>query len=204
METVIYGGGRKRGWPSNPRAPMTPPGLPADAASLQFFQKEVRPLLETHCPSATRRRRSRAACDTRRRAILQGGDLGPVVKLDAPEQSLLLGAIGYTDDHLRMPPKGKLPPEAVATLTKWVQTGLPFSGNPLFRRRLRPRPGERCCKSEVVLVVPAGEAAGRAGRGGDAVGAQPDRRVRPAAGENLSPAPEARPARSSSGGPITT
>ena len=101
-----------------------------------------------------------------------GGDLGPVVKLDAPEQSLLLGAIGYTDDHLRMPPKGKLPPEAVATLTKWVQTGLPFSAEPLVQTKVAERgSGERCCKSEVVLVVPAGEAAGRAGRGGDAVGA---------------------------------
>ena len=96
-------------------------------------------LLETHCLSATREEKVKGGLRlTSRQAILQGGDLGPVVKLDAPEQSLLLGAIGYTDDHLRMPPKGK-PPEAVATLTKWVQTGLPFSAEPLFRRRLRSR-----------------------------------------------------------------
>ena len=126
------------------RADDAAPGSPADAASLQFFQKEVRPLLETHCLKChgAEEKVKGGLRLTSRQAILQGGDLGPVVKLDAPEQSLLLGAIGYTDDHLRMPPKGKLPPEAVATLTKWVQTGLPFSAEPLVQTKVAERAPE--------------------------------------------------------------
>ena len=97
-------------------------------------------LLETHCLKRHAEEKVKGGLRlTSRQAILQGGDLGPVVKLDAPEQSLLLGAIGYTDDHLRMPPKGKLPPEAVATLTKWVQTGLPFSAEPLVQTKVAER-----------------------------------------------------------------
>src|SRR5215217_4741198 len=82
------------------------------AQDLSFFQTQVQPLLETHCLKC------HGAGDkvkggfrlTSRQSILQGGDLGPAVQPDKPTDSLLLKAIGYTDEKLRMPPKGKLPP----------------------------------------------------------------------------------------------
>jgi mono/diheme cytochrome c family protein len=102
---------------------------PDDPAAVQFFDKEVRPLLETHCLKC------HGAEDkikgglrlTSREDALKGGDLGSVLNLERPHESILLRAIGFGDDKLQMPPKGKLPPEAIATLTKWVEMGLPFS-----------------------------------------------------------------------------
>src|SRR5688572_6121802 len=106
---------------------------PDAAASVAFFEKEVRPLLVEHCLKC------HGAEDkikgglrlTSRDDLLRGGDLGTVVDPAKPHESLLLRAITYKDDKLQMPPKGKLPPEAIATLTKWVEMGTPFSATPL-------------------------------------------------------------------------
>ena len=115
---------------SEPRALAAPPD---DAAGVAFFEKEVRPLLQEHCVKChggEDKIRGGLRMATRD-DLLKGGDLGPVVSLDKPAESLLLRAISYKDDKLQMPPKGKLPPEAIATLTKWVEMGLPFSATPL-------------------------------------------------------------------------
>ena len=44
-----------------------------------------------------------------REAVLRGGDQGPAVTLDQPDESLILQAIRY--DGLEMPPVGKAAPE---------------------------------------------------------------------------------------------
>ena len=105
----------------------------ADAAGVAFFEKEVRPLLVEHClkcHGAEDKIKGGLRLATRD-DLLKGGDLGPVVNLGKSHESILLRAVGYKDDKLQMPPKGKLPPEAIATLTKWVEMGLPFSPTPL-------------------------------------------------------------------------
>ncbi|HEY2251057.1 MAG TPA: PSD1 and planctomycete cytochrome C domain-containing protein, partial [Planctomycetaceae bacterium] len=61
-----------------------------------------------------------------RAALLAGGDLGEAATLDAPETSLLLKAVGYQDDSLKMPPKGKLADQQIADLTAWVKAGAPY------------------------------------------------------------------------------
>ncbi len=53
----------------------------------------------------------------------KGGDTGPAVVPGDLEASLLLKAVKYDDDILRMPPKGKLPAASIATLTQWVKEG---------------------------------------------------------------------------------
>lgn len=96
-------------------------------ADLDFYAKEVEPLLKEHCLKC------HGGGDkvrgglrlTSRAAILKGGDLGPAVRLDKPAESLLLQAIQYRDG-LEMPPTGKLPPEKIALLTRWVERGLPM------------------------------------------------------------------------------
>lgn len=37
--------------------------------------------------------------------LLRGGNSGPPIEPGAPERSLLVKAIRYTDEHLRMPPR---------------------------------------------------------------------------------------------------
>ena len=56
--------------------------------------------------------------------LLQGGDSGPIVVNGAPDHSLLIKAVRYKDDDLRMPPDGeKLTEAQVADLEAWVKMG---------------------------------------------------------------------------------
>ncbi|MCX7701283.1 MAG: PSD1 and planctomycete cytochrome C domain-containing protein [Gemmataceae bacterium] len=93
---------------------------------LRFFDQEVRPILEANCLKCHSGETKRAGLDlSRRESILKGGDSGPAVSLEKPDDSRLLRAIRYTDPELKMPPTGPLPPKSVETLTAWVKRGLP-------------------------------------------------------------------------------
>ena len=61
--------------------------------------------------------------------LLRGTDAGPVVVPGHPEESPLIEAIGH-DGAIKMPPKSKLPPQAIADLTRWVQMGIPWPERP--------------------------------------------------------------------------
>src|SRR5262245_24854112 len=87
--------------------------------SLEFFEKKIRPLLVDHCFQChTDKKKGNLRLDSRD-AILKGGDTGPAIAPGHPEKSLLVKAIGYKDDDLRMPPKSKLPDQAIADVTAW-------------------------------------------------------------------------------------
>ncbi len=105
--------------------PATPTFTPEQTA---FFDKQVLPLLRQHCLKChgDDPDKLRGGLDLRTRAaILRGGDSGSAVNPQQPAQSLLLQALRYTDEHLRMPPKGKLPDADIAVFEKWVAMGLP-------------------------------------------------------------------------------
>lgn len=99
-----------------------------DATSIDFFEREVRPLLVKRCyechsakvdePKGGLRLDSRAA-------VLKGGDSGIAIKPGKPAESLLIDAINYGDLY-EMPPKSKLSAAEIATLTKWVKMGAPW------------------------------------------------------------------------------
>ena len=98
-----------------------------DAAALEFVEREVRPLLVERCfkchgniekPKGGLRLVDRAA-------VLQGGDSGPAAVPGKSAESYLIQTIGYRD-ALQMPPDGKLSDAQIATLTKWVELGLPW------------------------------------------------------------------------------
>ncbi len=95
---------------------------------VQVFEAKVRPLLVEHCykchSASAEKVRGGLLLDTRE-GLLQGGDTGPAITPGKPEESLLIEAIRYEDPANQMPPKGKLPPEAIATLTDWVKQGAP-------------------------------------------------------------------------------
>jgi mono/diheme cytochrome c family protein len=102
----------------------TPPRL--DAGTVEFFEREVRPILATRCQSChgAEKRKGGLRLDSREGA-LAGGDSGPSIVLGKPAASRLVEAINYADE-LRMPPKSKLPDAEVAALTKWVAAGAPW------------------------------------------------------------------------------
>ncbi len=58
-----------------------------------------------------------------RDTLLRGGQSGPALEPRAPERSLLIRAVRYTDERLRMPPTGQLSDEEIKVLTKWVEDG---------------------------------------------------------------------------------
>ena len=67
----------------------------------------------------------------------KGGDNGPAIVRGKPKESLLLRAIGYADEELQMPPKGKLPQAEIDILTKWIEMGAP---DPRKGKAARPKP----------------------------------------------------------------
>lgn len=94
--------------------------------ALSFYEKEVLPILKANCYKCHGDGKAKGKLSLESRdAILKGGDNGPAVDLDKPNESKLLQAINY-QDGLEMPPSGKLKPEQIDTLTRWVKAGLPM------------------------------------------------------------------------------
>ncbi|HET6884103.1 MAG TPA: PSD1 and planctomycete cytochrome C domain-containing protein [Pirellulales bacterium] len=98
------------------------------AEQIEFFEKEVRPLLVEHCQkchgSATQKGNLRL--DSREAAI-KGGDTGPALLPGKPEESLLVDAVSYGELY-QMPPSGKLAEKQIAVLRRWVEQGAPWGG----------------------------------------------------------------------------
>jgi Protein of unknown function (DUF1553)/Protein of unknown function (DUF1549)/Planctomycete cytochrome C len=91
-----------------------------------FFESKVRPLLVEHCFQCHSAKAKSLKGGLRLDsfdAMRQGGDTGPAVVPGDVEASLLVRAVKYDDDVLRMPPKGKLPDASVAALAEWVRGG---------------------------------------------------------------------------------
>src|SRR6185503_8076467 len=61
-----------------------------------------------------------------REALLKGGDTGPAIVVGDPKKSLLIKAVHWGDDDLKMPPKKKLAAEQIADLETWVRNGAPW------------------------------------------------------------------------------
>jgi len=100
--------------------------VPADAEKIQFYETQVRPLLEKNCYSCHGTGKIKGGLRlTSRDSVLTGGDTGPAVALDDPAVSVLLEAIRY--ESYEMPPKGKMAQEDIDTLTRWVEMGLPWT-----------------------------------------------------------------------------
>ena len=61
-------------------------------------------------------------------ALLRGGDTGPALVPGKVEESALIEAVGYRNEDMAMPPKGKLSDREIAILTEWVERGAPWPG----------------------------------------------------------------------------
>ncbi len=93
---------------------------------MEFFEKDVRPILATRCQGChgPSKQKGGLRLDTRA-SILSGGTTGPAVVPGDPRESLLVDAINYGEAY-QMPPKSKLPDDEIATLTRWVKMGAPW------------------------------------------------------------------------------
>lgn len=102
--------------------------LAAAPADVDFFEKQIRPVLSEHCWSCHGPKKQNAGLRLDSRAALfKGGESGPVIDEKEPAKSLLLAAVRH-EGELRMPPKpkAKLGQPAIDALTEWVKRGAPW------------------------------------------------------------------------------
>ncbi|HVW37467.1 MAG TPA: DUF1549 domain-containing protein, partial [Pirellulales bacterium] len=105
-----------------------PGSAEANAESVAFFEKRIRPLLVQHCyecHSADAKQVEGELLVDSRLALRRGGYSGPAVVPGDPEQSLLVKAVRYNNPDLQMPPKAKLSAAEIADLEAWVKLGAP-------------------------------------------------------------------------------
>src|SRR5262249_39809612 len=96
------------------------------AADMDFFEKQVRPLLAARCYKChgNVKEVKGGLKLTSRESVLKGGESGPAAVAGKPNESSLIKAIKY--DELQMPPDGKLSDAEIASLTRWIELGLPW------------------------------------------------------------------------------
>ncbi|MBI3855879.1 MAG: DUF1549 domain-containing protein, partial [Planctomycetes bacterium] len=100
----------------------------SDPEGVEFFEKKIRPVLVDRCYSChsaeAKKIKGNLWLDSRE-GVLKGGDLGPSIVPGDSEKSLLIKAIRYLDQDLKMPPKGRLSNDVVADFVAWVKRGAP-------------------------------------------------------------------------------
>jgi hypothetical protein len=98
-------------------------GQTTPAASPDFFELRIRPLLANNCYSChTASQLGDLRLDSME-AMLKGGKRGAALKPGDPENSLLIRAVRQTDPDLKMPMGGKLKPAEIDDLVAWVRAG---------------------------------------------------------------------------------
>ncbi|HIF34388.1 MAG TPA: DUF1549 domain-containing protein [Planctomycetaceae bacterium] len=92
-----------------------------------FFKERIQPLLESNCHECHGYSNPKASLRlTSRQRLLAGGDSGAAIVPSDPNKSLLIQAVRYGNDDLKMPPNGKLKQREIADLEKWVRIGAPW------------------------------------------------------------------------------
>lgn len=95
-----------------------------EESAVAFFESRIRPVLVEHCHechSATSATLKGGLRLDSRRSLLIGGDSGPAIDLNRPEESLLVAALRY--DGIEMPPAGRLPDRVVDDVVTWIRMG---------------------------------------------------------------------------------
>ncbi len=96
------------------------------SSDLEFFEREVRPILVTQCGSC--HSMSNAMSGLRvdsRDAVLKGGTRGPAAAPGDPDGSLMIQAVRH--ESIQMPLGSRLSDTNVASLVEWVRRGLPWT-----------------------------------------------------------------------------
>src|SRR5262245_31798660 len=96
---------------------------PIGAASPDFFESRVRPVLAADCYDSHSDERMGGLRLDSRDAVLKGGRSGPAIVPGDPDKSLLIQAVRQTSEKLKMPKGGRLKPEEIDALVEWVRAG---------------------------------------------------------------------------------
>jgi ankyrin repeat protein/mono/diheme cytochrome c family protein len=106
---------------------QTPAGVQSLAAV--NYEQEVRPILANRCFGChgPRQQQSGLRLDLRQNA-LRGGDYGVVIVPGKSAESKLIQRLIGSDAGLQMPPTGELPPEEIAVLRNWIDSGADMPG----------------------------------------------------------------------------
>jgi len=106
-----------------------------EAHAIEFFEKEVRPVLVERCLKCHGPEKQWAGLRLDSRdALLKGGDSGPALTPGDADASELLKRLTEADDSLRMPPEDdgdRLTPRQVEAIAEWIRRGAawPASGD---------------------------------------------------------------------------
>jgi len=102
-----------------------------DPAGLEFFEKNIRPILSERCYECHSKEKGVSKggliMDSRQ-GMLAGGDLGPAVVPGDLKKSLLVVAIHQGDPDISMPPRkagAKLSSTQIALIEQWIKMGAP-------------------------------------------------------------------------------
>ncbi|MFM2218191.1 MAG: hypothetical protein RL240_2509 [Planctomycetota bacterium] len=109
-------------------AGQEPAASVADPEGIAFFEQRIRPIFAEHCYSchsaSAKTLQANLLLDSSN-SILAGGDSGPSIIPNKPDESLLIQSVRYSPNHSAMPPDGKLLDEQIAALEAWVRRGAP-------------------------------------------------------------------------------
>ncbi|MBM4013561.1 MAG: DUF1549 domain-containing protein, partial [Planctomycetes bacterium] len=101
-------------------APATP--RPDDS-----FETAIRPLFHQHCVKCHGPDRQKASLRLDSpEGITKGGERGPLFVPGQPDASLLVAALSWGHEELKMPPKTKLDDGARSAVAEWIAAGAPM------------------------------------------------------------------------------
>ena len=101
-----------------------------NAASPDFFEMKIRPVLANNCYSCHASTAMGGLRLDSRDALMKGGSRGATVVPGDPEKSLLIAAVRQTDAKLKMPMGGKLKDSEIEDLAAWVKAGAVWPDTP--------------------------------------------------------------------------
>jgi hypothetical protein len=115
-------------------AALLPASVVAGNQGVEFFESKVRPILVQRCEKCHGPKKQEGGLRLDQKSgWTRGGDQGTAIVPGKPEESLLIKAVGYSNQDLKMPPSGKLPQRELAALVEWVKLGAfdPRDGGPV-------------------------------------------------------------------------
>ena len=122
---------------------------------IALYEKAIKPMFQDHCYECHGfDSRKGGLTLTTRDAALRGGESGPVLIANRPDESLLVQALVHADDNLKMPPSGKLKAEQIADVREWIKLGAPWSSQfgPDAGRNARQLAALHCEPAEIVFA----------------------------------------------------
>ena len=131
-------------------------GQASDPARIEFFEKEIRPLLVEHCQVCHGPRLQQGGLRLDSAEFLrQGGQSGPAVVPGEVEQSRLIRLVRGSGD-LQMPPTGPLAENRIAALEQWVRDGAVWPEPRAVRKQKAERPSRVVARSPADGELAAG------------------------------------------------